>query len=631
MNFKNIQNKIVISTFHQVKGLERKLVVIFNFNMNYYNYYAKYDDQTFCPNLLYVACTRATQYLLLVGENPGTKPGTKKSGHKTGPLPFLSSMPETSNSYLDIINCYNTNTNTDNNNIANTNNEEQNNINNNSKCSVTRLIKFLPEIILSKVISLIKYKIITPANRPIDLPSNIKTNNNKYEDVSDLTGLAIPALYESITYTNNNIHNNTIHNTTHNNSIHMLPVYSTLQNESIKILQNCIQEYSNNSTNTIVSPKTSITNNIYKSYLNEIIQPIYYNNIYNISFYLRLASIYRFCNSGFSNKPVQIQNYDWVTYENAKKCLYYLELNIPYNINNNNINNNINKSNSNDSSSDINDVYNSNNNIHYEEDIELTKTYTTRTMTITGRIDAICSKSIWELKCTNNIDNEHILQLAVYAYIIITNINDIYDTNTIHISKEFLTLYDDRSYKILNMRTGEVIELITSYNNLTEIMNILIEQYIRIEKKCSDEEFLEVNRIRRNNIFASYNHTLPLSSDPTADTTSTPLSLPSPTRPTGTKGSSSTKGSNKMKPKTGSDTQQQPLRISHKSTAPQSPISKTTTKQVSRTQKKSDTNINKSMNTISNKPINTVIVTDVPVAILQPKVNKKQRAINSKE
>ena len=588
--------------------------------MNYYNYYAKYDDQTFCPNLLYVACTRATQYLLLVGENPGTK----KSGHKTGPLPFLLSMPETSNSYIDIINCYNANTNNDN---TNNNINEEQNINNNSKCSVTRLIKFLPETILSKIISLIKYKIITPANRPIDLPSNIQTNNNKYEDVSDLTGLAIPALYETITYTNNNmhIHHNTIHN---NNSIHMLPVYSTLQNESIKILQNCMLEYDNNNTNTITSSKTSITNNIYKSYLNEIIQPIYYTNIYNISYYLRLASIYSFCNSGFSNKPVQIQNYDWLTYDNARKCLQYLELNIPYNnYNNSNSKSISNNSDSSNTYNDDNSLYNSNNNnnIHYEKDIEITKTYTTRTMTITGRIDAICSKSIWELKCTNNIEYEHIIQLAIYAYIIITNINDIYDTNTIHVNKEFLTLYDDRSYKLLNMRTGEVLELITSYSNLTDIMNILIEQYIRIEKKCSDEEFLELNRIRRDNILNAYDYTLQ-SSDPTATTliattTDITTSTPSLIRPTRTKGtsSSSIKVSNKAKLKTVTDTQL-PLHVSHKPTP--------TTMPAPRTRKKSDANTDKSINTNSNKVIN--IVTDVPVIILQPSVaGKKQRAISS--
>ena len=38
---RELLNKIVFSTFHQVKGRERKIVLIFNFDQSYFTYYAK--------------------------------------------------------------------------------------------------------------------------------------------------------------------------------------------------------------------------------------------------------------------------------------------------------------------------------------------------------------------------------------------------------------------------------------------------------------------------------------------------------------------------------------------------------------------------------------------------------------
>lgn len=60
-----LHNKIVFSTFHQVKGLERPIVLVFDFSANYFRYYAKQEDPFQIPNTLYVAATRAQQHLVL--------------------------------------------------------------------------------------------------------------------------------------------------------------------------------------------------------------------------------------------------------------------------------------------------------------------------------------------------------------------------------------------------------------------------------------------------------------------------------------------------------------------------------------------------------------------------------------
>lgn len=61
------KNKLIISTFHQSKGLERDLVFVLNFNSNYFQI-NKRDSYKTLPNILYVAATRAKKKLVLVNE-----------------------------------------------------------------------------------------------------------------------------------------------------------------------------------------------------------------------------------------------------------------------------------------------------------------------------------------------------------------------------------------------------------------------------------------------------------------------------------------------------------------------------------------------------------------------------------
>lgn len=57
--------KLVFASFHQVKGLERKAVIIFNFDASYFKYYSKGSDPKVCPNELYVALTRTKERMTM--------------------------------------------------------------------------------------------------------------------------------------------------------------------------------------------------------------------------------------------------------------------------------------------------------------------------------------------------------------------------------------------------------------------------------------------------------------------------------------------------------------------------------------------------------------------------------------
>jgi superfamily I DNA/RNA helicase len=69
-----LANKVVFSSFHQSKGLERKVVFVYNFNAAYFTYYAKDKDTAVCPNTMYVAITRAMERLYVCAEDNQTTP-----------------------------------------------------------------------------------------------------------------------------------------------------------------------------------------------------------------------------------------------------------------------------------------------------------------------------------------------------------------------------------------------------------------------------------------------------------------------------------------------------------------------------------------------------------------------------
>lgn len=60
-------NKVLFSTFHQCTGLERKNVIIMNFDESFYAFNL-ISDRNKCPNLIYSAITRASEKLILVHE-----------------------------------------------------------------------------------------------------------------------------------------------------------------------------------------------------------------------------------------------------------------------------------------------------------------------------------------------------------------------------------------------------------------------------------------------------------------------------------------------------------------------------------------------------------------------------------
>jgi hypothetical protein len=162
-----IKGKLVISTFNQVKGLERKIVIIFGFDMSYYYYFCKAPPSIRCPDIFYVALTRAKEHLIIFHDV------------NFQPLPFLDL------SLLDLPPLCNKGKTSD-----------------RKSFSVIELLRHLSVDRLQKALTYLAYNTIQSANTSfetqstIKLPKKVRTNKQLYEAVADINGTTLPALHE---------------------------------------------------------------------------------------------------------------------------------------------------------------------------------------------------------------------------------------------------------------------------------------------------------------------------------------------------------------------------------------------------------------------------------------------------
>jgi hypothetical protein len=186
---KVISNKVVFTTYHQAKGRERKIVVLYNFDNSYMEYYNKGNISTHhqvCPNILYVGATRASEKLILIQDI------------NTKPLGFLNLTKLKQNNYLNIIKTENL---TPNHNLYKL--LKKNSTSDIKKINVTDLVKFITPNTLDIIIELINNlftEIRTPNSKLTHIPNKIEITNGNlvlWEDVSDLNGLVIPAILET--------------------------------------------------------------------------------------------------------------------------------------------------------------------------------------------------------------------------------------------------------------------------------------------------------------------------------------------------------------------------------------------------------------------------------------------------
>lgn len=164
-----IRGKIVFSTFHQAKGLERKIVFVFGFDDSYFKFYKKEYDVRQCPNELYVATTRASEHLILLHD------------YRNNYLNFIDDNKIKTLCDLHIF---------DEKNRANEKIKHKN-----INTPVTDLLRHISQEIILECIKYLKIEHITQEDEFINIPIQVEDKNG-HENVYEINGVAIPAWYE---------------------------------------------------------------------------------------------------------------------------------------------------------------------------------------------------------------------------------------------------------------------------------------------------------------------------------------------------------------------------------------------------------------------------------------------------
>jgi hypothetical protein len=380
-----IQGKIVFSTFHQVKGLERPIVIVFGFDSSYFKYFARDAATDKCPNIIYVATTRALENLTVI--------------HGCDQQPILSSI-----TYDEITRDPNVTI------VGDMMARDEfgeicPKLQERIPVKVTELIRFLDPQVIHNAIKMLNYTTCTHDTSAINLPQKaICTKNKTAEIVYDINGYAIPTYFE-------------------------------MSNFKTCSLLNCI--------NLQELDKSQSAN------YNKIAFKFGQEHMLPTNYLLYISTLYDAHLNGYRHRTKQIASYDWLSQEDFDKCNNILQHHIGTITNEKHIN--------------------------FEYPIKECQFLNSK-YTLNGIIDILDreKQALWEIKCTSSTDNEHIIQLAIYAWMLTT--------------KEKHTGYN---FKLLNVCRNEVVTLLSDHAQITNMIDYLLISKYQKKKVLSDTEFIE--------------------------------------------------------------------------------------------------------------------------------------------
>jgi len=422
-----LNNKIVFSTFHQSKGLERKIVFVVGFDNSYYEMYNKKNnfDKNICPNILYVATTRACEKLILFHD------------YSKSPLPFIKQ--QYLETYCDLKNYGN---------YLKINNKIT--TNRPKPISVTDLIRHLPEINVIEWVSRITIKKRRKIKMMIDIPYKTEQIYG-YETVSEITGTMIPAYYEYLLTGQMSIFNNDNKNRiikTHKNC------EQKKENKKKKEERNISDDAENAKFLGLCNDSDSDSDSDSESFTNFVVPNLKTIQLHKATKqdFLYITNLYDSMITNYLFKPLQFNNYDWLSDENLRLSIARLK------------------------SLKINKLALHEKKISYRRDLFVKPPY--YISEIVGIMDCINNKSVYEFKCVTKLNNEHYLQLMLYMCMY-ENFKK--QENIITINK----------YYLYNIKTDELLELISDLPTLEQIVKEIVKYKYKYSNLITDKIFIQ--------------------------------------------------------------------------------------------------------------------------------------------
>lgn len=159
-----MRGKVCFSSFHQTKGMERDVVIVFGFDESYY--YNREPTQE-CPNELYVAATRAKKLLILIHDE----------SHQH--LPFLMRPTYAIGKQRNLI---------------------RKRIDYERRKAITSFIKHIEPNVLRTIMDMIEVRVIRAPGSIIKITNKVAQIGSDgrvmVEPVSDINGIAIPLYFQ---------------------------------------------------------------------------------------------------------------------------------------------------------------------------------------------------------------------------------------------------------------------------------------------------------------------------------------------------------------------------------------------------------------------------------------------------
>ena len=437
MDDRVIDGKIVFSTFHCVKGRQRKYVFVVGFDNSYLKYYARGLPRDICPNTLYVAATRATHGLYLL----------ETAGYSNNrPLDFLKK------NHIEMKQCDYITFKGNHQSIFPDDDEQDEQFANLIKKHIitpTELVRFISESVIENISPIIDRIFVKESDNTLtlDIPTVIETKKGFFEEVSDLNGIAIPCMYYD--YLKDLW---TVDKTDDGDKDGL-----SNQNVLFDVIHNSIENMRSND----------------HIYLKQIVNDLP-KRIDTIEDYLYIANVSIAAQEMlyFKLKQIDRDEYNWLTEDMVLACKERLRAVVGPDCQNQmpQVENTI--------------IHESEDEPHKNIDKFLSGIFgDSRQFRFTARVDLITETTVWELKCTSEITIEHLVQVIAYAWLWNMRYNEHCETPV-------------KVFKIFNIKTGDVLRLDASMEDLNYIMTeLLVGKYKELVPKTDDEFLADCHNI----------------------------------------------------------------------------------------------------------------------------------------
>eukprot|EP01038_Epipyxis_sp_PR26KG_P008256 gene8256-11172_t len=468
-----VKDKLCITTIHQSKGLERKVIFLFGFDNSYFKFFGLNEPQNECPNIFYVACTRAKERLYVVAE--------KKFGDH---LPFidrseLENLVEQNvvqfihpDGKAGIYKYYSPISKSD---ESKNSSSSYKNVADKSYTVADIIQHVRIDATINDMISKLNFTCLKSKNYKISVATE-QMFDDYSESVSDLTGLAVPAMLECLggEITMKSILDKTVSS------------FYEQDDESSKTIKK------SQATKKFI---TTFYSKLLKKYPN-FNDPTKYH-LLKVSDFLRLAAIYQANEISLIHRLKQIKEYHWFSETNAGICLEMLKEEIP-------------------------DFQTANYEVlvkcRFAQDVTTRRgteiTSNKNFVKINGRIDMLGKNGLIEFKFTKILKNNDFLHLALYAWLYHVDCiekllkSPSYEGSDYNLFnhpnlKSLLTELNYPSnkvcntFRLVNICTGEIWELgrNTSFLELNELARELITR--KVEENVNEktnQAFLKSNK-----------------------------------------------------------------------------------------------------------------------------------------